>query len=530
MLNTHTHRMQQFVEHSEITAAPQKFFCSMFEVLEFEWWINFQSEPEDQKESWSAFNICKDIARFQDRIVHDNQQYQRKGHFMCLNILRTTFDNIIIEKQQQDSFPPHDFVSAVDIFQMKYDIIENAAKKALDNLILKPSKPDDDVQHTEYSHFSCDDYGQLKLLLKNLRQFIVSFWIPNINKMYLTEDNGVITRSPLSLILRNHLFQYRKVANELCGVIDISKMHGFRHSDHFQYLTLYNLLNVEQDTIYPPPITPVRPGTDTRNILPLYKIYERIFEQKPALSMMRVLVMTKREFISVIKKLFKEDFQHIYHPILEIGDIFKHDFSIIIMNYVWILHGYTVANYYMHLKHHPEEWFSTDQIDQFVLTDSELQELCFNIAGHLQSQWMKYHQQYAPFVREYQNKVKEQKYSIDEFKVKQMCDKIKTCSHAQQLQEYVDYKEDSVPEFRDHQLTKLLLAALKSLKEDNDQDLKTEHTKNSNNELARCKELAKMIDKVKRWIRRRMLLLIFSTFKYLSLFFFLLFSTFLSLK
>ena len=521
--------MEQFVEHSQITAAPNKFFCSMFEVLEWEWWINFQTEPEDQKESWSAFNICKDINRFQERIQDDNHQYQ-KGHFMCLNILRTTFNNII-QKQQQDSFSQHNFVSAVDIFEMKYNIIENAAKQALDNLILKPSKPDDNVQHTEYSHFSCDDYGKLKLLLKNLRQFIVSFWIPNINKMYLSEENGVITRSPLSLILRDYLFEYRQVPNELCGFIDISRMHGLRHGDHYQYLDLYHLRNVEQDTIYPPPITLVRPGTDPRNILPLYKIYERILEQKPAWSMMRVLVMTKREFTSVIRKIFKDDFQHIYHPILEIGDNFNNEFAIVVLNYLWILHGYTVANYYMHLKNHPEEFFETDQIDQFVLTNSELQKVCLNITGHLQTQWMKYHQQYAPFVKQYQNQVKEQKYSIDEFKVKQICDKIRSqCSDAQQLQEYINYKEDSVPKYRHHQLTKLLLAALKSLNEDNVQDLKTEHTKNSNNELARCKELAKMIEKIRRWIRRRMLLLIFSTFKYLNLLFFYYFQHFYPLN
>ena len=173
--------MHQFVQHPQITSDPQKFFCSMFELLEWEWWINFQSDPE-QKESWSASNICKDIADFQRQLRHDNHRYC-KGHYMCLRILRLTFDSII--ENNQSEFQPHGFVSAVDILQMNYEVIEDAAKLAIDFAIQEVTKPTDDVQNIEYTHFSNDDYQQGKQLLKNLREFIVSSWIPNSYVIYI---------------------------------------------------------------------------------------------------------------------------------------------------------------------------------------------------------------------------------------------------------------------------------------------------------------------------------------------------------
>ena len=152
-----------------------------------------------------------------------------------------------------------------------------------------------------------------------------------------------------------------------------------------------------------------------------------------------------------------------------------------------------------------------------------------NITNHIKMQINQYQQEYAPFVRKHKIRVAQEKYRIDEFKVSQICQSIKSCKDAQGLREVLNYNNKTVPQYTHFILSGQLLEALKSLNTDNLHDLDTEHVGNSNNELARCNELAQMIREIKSWISKRMLLL-FYYFQHLNigLFLILLFSTFKS--
>ena len=167
--------MSKFIEHEHLKtpAYAQKFYCSVEELLQCEWWYWFQAQSIRNNNA-AAISIWSDIPQA-NRILPEEQI--PKGVKMCLIILRTTLD-ITIENAQV-TIAPSGFVSVIDILQMPYQQILQNGMKVVDFQITQISHEQDQIiTPSDFKNFQNDDYEKLKALLTNFREYIITQWMP----------------------------------------------------------------------------------------------------------------------------------------------------------------------------------------------------------------------------------------------------------------------------------------------------------------------------------------------------------------
>lgn len=321
----------------------------------------------------------------------------------------------------------------------------------------------------------------------------------------MLELNNRPSRAPLSIILRNFLYNNRDQPNEFFGFITWSKIHGLRHQDWHENLGLYNMANIEKNALYPPPIRALRSQDDTRQILPLYKIYDILLQDTRLCPPIKIYVMTKREFIAKIREELLDNFHALYHPLLDMGKDLWSDFAQIAWLYLWILHGYTCLNFFIHIKRQPSDIFQDEIIaNNFAANKEQLEDIILTTTNHLQSQLSFYFNRYAPFVERYKKKQQLQQFEIDKFKVIHLCSKIKETKESNGLINLLQYDENNKPQYTHPELVRTLVNALAVLENDNNQDLQRDSVRNNNKQYSRCRSLKEMIKNIQRWLTRRM--------------------------
>ena len=442
-------RMKSIAEYKYLQDFPVHYMYTLYHVINIEF-ANYLKYLILQKDA--AFGkICKNITNYSNVLQSGSDKGMIKVVVMFIRIMNMTLENICCQYTQSFTMP----LFFPKFCRLPADELLKTMKFCVDYL----SEP---ARDTNRSVIMSTDYASMKSaqntlhLMNVFRDYLLVYFLPNIRNNETITTLGstppiIMDRTILCKEFSNLIADIYTIPNALCDT-EVSFIDNVVASRIQTVGTNYlfdnsNLIDIEADEEYPPPIHKRTRTMSGMKIFPMIKVYTSIMKltnskQQKRInnefwSAARMMIMTKEEFGHLLlNNFYGAQLQTDFTTKEPMGrnkiEIQNNPFTRVVTHFLWIAHCYVVTNWLHHVLAHRRQQSETqlsqkqyERLKNVLPQNKSYSTIEGDIHKELTKQVKYYQQLYSPFINKYKEEQKQARDNLQIFQATEIVTRLK---------------------------------------------------------------------------------------------------------